>query len=76
MLLGDVLAIQYENNRPILLCDGRVFTRIAPSIATQYASAPENARPFFQYVADVTVQKMTMTAYAGDMSAVVDRNRL
>ena len=33
-----------------------------PRMATQYASAAENARPFFQYVADVTVQKITMTA--------------
>ena len=32
-----------------------------PRMATQYASAAENARPFFQYVADVTVQKITMT---------------
>ena len=31
-------------------------------MATQYARAPEYARPFFQCVADVTVQKMTMTA--------------
>ena len=35
-----------------------------PRIATQYAKKPEYARPFFQYVADVTVQKMTMTAIA------------
>ena len=39
-----------------------MLTRIEPRMATQYASAAENARPFFQYVADVTVQKMTMTA--------------
>lgn len=59
---GDILEIQYEKRSPTRSLDGRVFTRIAPRIATQYASAPEYARPFFQYVADVTVQKMTMTA--------------
>lgn len=46
------------------MLDGSVLTRIEPRIATQYASAPEYARPFFQYVADVTVQKITMTAIA------------
>ena len=58
---GDSLAIQYEKSRPIRSLDGSAFTRMEPRIATQYASAPEYARPFFQYVADVTVQKMTMT---------------
>lgn len=59
---ANLLEIQYEKSRPTLVLDGSVLTRIEPRIATQYASAPEYARPFFQYVAEVTVQKITMTA--------------
>ena len=43
-----------------------------PRIATQYARKPEYARPFFQYVADVTVQKITMTIEA-ERGGVSDR---
>ena len=62
--------IQYEKSRPTRSDDGSEITRIAPKIATAYASAPEYARPFGQYVADVTTQKMTMTSVrAGALSA-------
>lgn len=37
------------------------MTSIDPKMATMYARIPEYARPCFQYVADVTVQKITMT---------------
>lgn len=56
-----LLDIQYEKRSPTLWLDGSALTRIEPRIATQYARAAEYARPFFQYVADVTVQKITMT---------------
>lgn len=48
-----------------------------PRIATQYARKPEYARPFFQYVADVTVQKITMTVEAERGGLAIDvRGRL
>ena len=52
-------------SKPTLSEVGSAFTKIEPRMATAYASAAEYARPFFQYVADVTVQKITMTEQDG-----------
>ena len=57
----NVLEIQYAKSNPTLRCDERALTSIDPKMATMYARIPEYARPCFQYVADVTVQKITMT---------------
>ena len=57
----NVLEIQYAKSSPTFKCDERALTSIDPKMATMYARIPEYARPCFQYVADVTVQKITMT---------------
>ena len=57
----NVLEIQYAKSNPTFRCDESALTSIDPKMATMYARIPEYARPCFQYVADVTVQKITMT---------------
>lgn len=53
-----VMHVQYENNRPILLENGRLVTRIAPMMAGMYISAPAYKRPMGSCDASVTPKKM------------------
>ena len=55
------LAIQYEKRRLTRLLRESTLTRIAPRMATEYASTPEYARPSFQCVAESVVHAITMT---------------
>lgn len=49
-----LLEIQYENKRPILLCDGRVLTKMAPSRAGMYMMTEAYPLPIERCAASVT----------------------
>lgn len=56
-----LLVIQYENNKPTLLCDGNVFTRIAPRSAGTNINAPAKPRPKRRVEASVTPSQIVKT---------------
>jgi hypothetical protein len=59
--VDDSLDTQYENRSPILLCDGSVFTRTAPTMAGMYSRTPEYALPSLGMEASVTPTKIATT---------------
>jgi len=66
----DVLEIQYENSKPILLENGRALTRIAPSIAGMYISTPAYDLPMNCCEARVTPNQIVRTAPHRDVRKV------
>ena len=56
-----LLVIQYENNKPTLLCDGNVFTKIAPRSAGTNINAPAKPRPKRRVEASVTPSQIVKT---------------
>ena len=56
-----LLEIQYENNRPTLLCEGSLLTRMDPSNAGTNMSAAAYPRPIARREATVTPSQMVRT---------------